>query len=67
MRYRIGKAQIKMLLDGKSLRMGNGSKVMIEKTETVYDALKKLFEDPERLKRVAVYTDGVTIFVEEKE
>lgn len=29
MRYRIDKAQIKMLLDGKPLRMGNGAKVMV--------------------------------------
>ena len=67
MRYRISKSQMQMLLDGKSLSMGNGSKVMIEKTGTVHDALKKLIEDPERLERVAVYTDGVTIFVEDKE
>ena len=66
MRYRIGKAQIKMLLDGKSLRMGNGSKVMIEKTGTVHDAIENLIKDPERLEKVAVYTDGVTIFVEDK-
>ena len=66
MRYRIGKAQIKMLLDGKPLRMGNGAKVMVEKTGTVHDALEKLIEDPERLEKVAVYTDGVTIFVEDK-
>ena len=66
MRYRIDKAQIKMLLDGKPLRMGNGAKVMVEKTGIVYDALKKLIEDPERLEKVAVYTDGVTIFVEDK-
>ena len=67
MRYRIGKAQIKMLLEGKPLRMGNGARVMVEKTGTVHDALKKLIEDPERLEKVAVYTDGVTIFVEDKE
>ncbi len=65
MRYRIGKSQIKMLLDGKSLRMGNGAKVMIEKTGTVHDTLEKLIADPERLAKVAVFTDGVTIFVED--
>jgi len=66
MRYRIDKLQIRMLLDGKSLRMGNGARVIVEKTGTVHDALKKLIEDPERLERVEVYTDGVTIFVEDK-
>jgi hypothetical protein len=55
-----------MLLDGKPLRMGNGARVMVEKTGTVHDALKKLIEDPERLEKVAVFTDGVTIFVEDK-
>ena len=65
MRYRINKAQIKMLLDGKGLQAGYKKVYVLPETE-VYTELKKLIEDPKRLEKVAVYTDGVTIFVEDK-
>ena len=65
MRYRIDKAQIKMLLDGKELQAGYKKVYVLPETE-VYTELKKLIEDQERLAKVAVFTDGVTIFVEDK-
>ena len=65
MRYRIDKTQIKMLLNGKTLRAGRVKLCVLPKTE-VYTELKKLMEDPERLARVNIFTDGVEIFVEDK-
>ncbi len=65
MKYRIDKTQIKMLLDGKILQAGRVKLYVLPETE-VYTELKKLMEDPERLARVNIFTDGVEIFVEEK-
>lgn len=65
MKYRIDKTQIKMLLDGKTLRAGRINLCVLPKTE-VYTRLEKLLADPERLAMVNVFTDGTTIFVEDK-
>ena len=65
MKYRIDKTQIKMLLDGKALRAGRINLCVLEGTE-VYTGLEKLLADPERLAMVNVFTDGTTIFVEDK-
>ena len=67
MRYRISKSQIKMLLDGKSLNTGNGRHVLILKDSEVYKELEKIMANPAITDRVAFFTDGVTVFVEEKE
>jgi len=64
-KYRIDKTQIKMLLDGKALRAGRINLCVLEGTQ-VYTELKKLMEDNDRLARVNVFTDGTTIFVEDK-
>lgn len=66
MRYRIDKKQIRMLLDGKFLQAGRVKLYVLKGTE-VYTGLEKLLADPERLARVNIFTDGVEIFVENKE
>lgn len=66
MRYRIDRKQIKMLLDGKGLQAGR-MKLYVLKGTQVYTELEKLLADPERLARVNFFTDGISIFVEEKE
>ena len=67
MRYRISKSQIKMLLDGKSLNTGNGRHVLILKDSEVYKELKKIMANPTKVDKMEFFTDGVTVFVEEKE
>lgn len=67
MRYRISKSQIKMLLDGKSLSTGNGSHVLVLNGSKVYKELEKIMANPATADKVAFFTDGVTVFVEEKE
>lgn len=65
-RYRISKAQIKMLLDGESLNTGNGRHVLVLKDSEVYKELEKIMANPATADRAAFFTDGVTIFVEEE-
>ena len=68
MRYRISKAQIKMLLDGKPLRMGNGRKVIMPRGTEVFERLYEIIHGVRGdVDRLSFFTDGVTVFVEEKE
>ena len=67
MRYRISKSQIKMLLDGKSLNTGNGRHVLILKDSEAYKELEKIMANPAEADKRSFFTDGVTVFVEEKE
>jgi hypothetical protein len=67
MRYRIGKAQIKMLLDGKALSMGNGRKLILPRGTEVFERLAEIMSDPAETDKRSFFTDGVTVFVEEKE
>ena len=39
MRYRISKSQVKMLLDGKDLSMGNGRKLILPRGTEVFERL----------------------------
>lgn len=66
MRYRVSKAQVKMLLDGKSLAMGNGRNLILPKFTDVYKRLSEIMADPKEADKKVFYTDGITMFVEEK-
>lgn len=68
MRYRISKSQIKMLLDGKTLSMGNGRKVVLLEGTEVYNRLWEIVHGVTgNFDTYSFFTDGVTIFAEEKE
>ena len=67
MRYRISKSQIKMLLDGKTLSMGNGRKLILPKETEFFERLAEIMTNPAEADKRSFFTDGVTIFVEEKE
>lgn len=67
MRYRINKAQIKMLLDGKTLSMGNGRKLILPRGTEVFERLAEIMSNPAEADKRSFFTDGVTIFVEGKE
>jgi len=67
MRYRISKSQVKMLLDGKPLSMGNGRKVILPKETEVFERLAEIMSNPAEADKRSFFTDGVTVFVEEKE
>lgn len=68
MRYRISKSQIKMLLDGKPLSMGNGRKVILLKGSEVYKRLWEIIHGVTgNADTYSFFTDGITVFVEEKE
>lgn len=64
MRYRISTAQIKMLLAGKSLEMGNGRRLIILENSDLHKQLSALSESD--MDRIRFTTDGVTIFAEGK-
>ena len=66
MRYRISKAQIKMLLDGKTLSMGNGRKLILPRGTQVFERLAEIMSNPAEADNLSFFTDAVTIFVEEK-
>lgn len=66
MRYRIDKKQIKMLLDGKTLSMGNGRKLILLRGTEVFERLAEIMSNPVQANKLSFFTDGVTIFVEEK-
>ena len=66
MRYRISKSQVKMLLDGKNLSMGNGRKLILPRGTGVFERLAEIMTNPEEADKRSFFTDGVTIFVEEK-
>lgn len=67
MRYRISKAQIKMLLDGKTLNMGNGRKLILLRGTKVFERLTEIMSNPAEADKRSFFTDGMTVFVEEKE
>ena len=67
MRYRISKAQIKMLLDGKTLSMGNGGKLILPREGEDFERLTEIMSNPAEADKLSFFTDGVTVFVEEKE
>lgn len=67
MRYRISKSQIKMLLDGKTLSMGNGRKLILPREAMDFERLAEIMSNPAEADKRSFFTDGVTIFVEEKE
>lgn len=67
MRYRISKVQIKMLLDGKTLSMGNGRKLILPRGTKVFERLAEIMSNPAEADKRSFFTDGVTVFVEEKE
>ena len=67
MRYRISKAQIKMLIDGKALSMGNGRKLILSRGTEVFKRLAEIMSNPAEADKRSFFTDGVTVFVEEKE
>ena len=67
MRYRISKSQVKMLLDGKNLSMGNGRKLILPRGTEVFERLAEIISNPEDADKRSFFTDGVTVFVEEKE
>jgi hypothetical protein len=67
MRYRISKSQIKMLLDGKTLSMGNGRKLILPRGTEVFERLAEIMSNPAEADKRSFFTDGVTIFVEGKD
>jgi hypothetical protein len=67
MRYRISKSQVKMLLDGKPLSMGNGRNIILLKGSEVFEKLAGIMSNPAEADKRSFFTDGVTVFVEEKE
>ena len=67
MRYRISKPQIKMLLDGKTLSMVNGRKLILPRGTQVFERLAEIMSNPAEADKRLFFTDGVTVFVEEKE
>ena len=67
MRYRISKSQIKMLMDGKTLSMGNGRKLILPRGTEVFERLAEIMSNPAEADKLSFFTDGVTVFVEEKE
>lgn len=67
MRYRISKSQVKMLLDGKTLSMGNGRKLILPRGTEVFERLAEIMSNPAEADKRSFFTDGVTVFVEEKE
>ena len=67
MRYRISKSQVKMLLDGKALSMGNGRKLILPRGTEVFERLAEIMSNPAEADKRPFFTDGVTIFVEKKE
>lgn len=66
MRYRISKAQIKMLLEEKHLDMGNGRKLILPKETPAYKRLAEIMSDPAEADKRTFFTDGETLFVREK-
>lgn len=54
-----------MLLDGKVLKAGKFGLFCPEGPDD-HTRLKKLYNDPEAFEKKAVFTDGVEIFVEDK-
>ena len=67
MRYRISKSQVKMLLDVKTLSMGNGRKLILPRGTQVFERLAEIMSNPAEVDKRSFFTDGVTVFVEEKE
>lgn len=67
MRYRISKAQIQMLLDGKKLSMGNGRNLVLPKGTQVFERLAEIMQNPAEADRRTFFTDGVTVFAEVKD
>ena len=67
MRYRISKSQVKMLLDGKDLSMGNGRKLILPRGTEVFERLAEIMSKPAEADKRSFFTDGVTVFVEEKD
>ena len=67
MRYRISKAQIKMLLEGKSLSMGNRMKLILPRGTRDFERLAEIMSNPAEADKLSFFTDGVTVFVEGKE
>ena len=67
MRYRISKSQVKMLLDGKDLSMGNGRKLILPRGTEVFERLVEIMSNSAEADKRSFFTDGVTIFVEEKD
>ena len=67
MRYRISKTQIKMLLEGKPLSMGDGRKLFLTRGTEVFERLAEIMSNPAEADKRSFFTDGVTVFVEEKE
>ena len=65
--YRISKPQIKMLLDGKTLSMVNGRKLILPRGTQVFERLAEIMSNPAEADKRLFFTDGVTVFVEEKE
>lgn len=66
MRYRIDKKQMKMLLDGKTLSMGNGRRVILPRGTKDFERLAEIMSNPAEADKRSFFTDGVTIFVEDK-
>ena len=64
MRYRISTAQIKMLLAGKSLEMGNGRRLILPEYSDLHKQLSALSDSD--MEKIKFFTDGVTLFVEGK-
>ena len=67
MRFRISKSQVKMLLDGKDLSMGNGRKLILPRGTEVFERLAEIMSNPAEADKRSFFTDGVTVFVEEKD
>lgn len=67
MRYRISKSQIKMLLDGKALSMGNGRKLILPRGTKVFERLAEIMSNPAEADKLSFFTDGVKVYVEENE
>ena len=66
MRYRISKAQVQMLLDGKALNMGNGRSVVLPNYSDAHKKVAEIVSDPERFEHTVFYTDGISIITEGK-
>lgn len=66
MKYRISKAQIQMLLDGKHLSLGNDRKLVLPKDTQVFDRLTEIMSDPVEADKRSFFTDGMTVFVEQR-
>lgn len=66
MRYRISKTQIQMLIEGKSLSMGNGRKLVLPRGTEVFDRLVEIMSAPSEAEKLSFFTDGMTVYVEDK-